>query len=376
MQVYEGLAGIPVVKSSISYVDGENGILEYRGIPIQELVENSNFLELSYLLIFGKIPDENELLKFELDIKENLKYFERILDIVKSLPENLHPMKILQSLVPVFAFDDIDTDIMKEENKYRQTVRIMALVPVVIAFSKRLKEGKEIVFPDKNFYYTENFLYMLNGKSVEKIYWQTLDKTLILHAEHTINASTFTAMVVVSTLADLYACVSSAIGSLSGRLHGGANEEVYKMLSSLPNDEKIIREYIENKLKNKDKIMGFGHRIYKTYDPRAKIMKYLLENLQKEKPTPILKKAEIFEKIALEYLEEKKIYTNIDFYSGVLYSQMGIPSDFFTTIFAMARVPGWIAHCIEYVRNNKLFRPTQVYDGGHNIHYKDIKSLC
>ncbi len=369
MKVYSGLAGIPVVKSSISYIDGQKGILEYRGIPIHELVENSNFLEVSYLLIFGKLPSKKEYKKFVDDIKESLFLDEAIINFLKDIPSDTHPMKVLQSIVPILATFDKNKDVLDEKHHYSAAVNLLGKVPTIIANWKRISEGNPPVYPDKSLSYAENFLFMLTNSLPDKKIADMFDKCLILHAEHTINVSTFTAIVVVSTLADFYSAVSSAVGSLSGRLHGGANERVFYMLNEIE-DESKIEDFIREMLNKKERIMGFGHRIYKTYDPRAKIIKQFLNEISKIKGVSNLyKKALKFEEIGLKYLKEKHIYPNIDFFTAVFYNYLGIPPQFYTCIFAMARISGWIAHCKEYLKDNKLFRPTQIYDGGHNIHY-------
>ncbi|WP_456392087.1 citrate/2-methylcitrate synthase [Persephonella sp.] len=369
MKVYAGLAGIPVVKSSISYIDGEKGILEYRGIPIQELVENSSYLETSYLLVFGKLPSKDELSRFINDIKNNLYLDDSVLKFLKDIPSSTHPMKVLQSIIPVLSSKDPNTDVLDEKHHYSSLVNLLGQVPTIIASWKRIQEGKEPVEPHPELSYSGNFLYMMRGEKPDELEERIFDKCLILHAEHTINASTFTAIVVASTLADFYSAVSSAVGSLSGRFHGGANERVFYMLSAIK-DIDDIPAIIDKKLKNKERIMGFGHRVYKTYDPRAKLIKQMLQEISSIKgDSKLLKVAMEFEKVATQRLKEKKIYPNIDFYSGVLYSLLGIPPAFYTPVFAMARISGWIAHCKEYIKENKLFRPTQIYDGGHNIHY-------
>lgn len=369
MEVSAGLAGIPVVKSSISFVDGKKGILEYRGIPIEELVNHSNFLETAYLLVFGELPSVEKYNKFVSDIKENLFLDRAVIQFLKDIPSDTHPMKVLQSIIPILSAYDPEKDVLSEKHHYSSLIKLLGQIPTILANWKRIKNKEIIIDPDPDLDYGENFLYMLTGKKPEKEEGIIFDKCLILHAEHTINASTFTAIVVVSTLADFYSCVSSAIGSLSGRLHGGANEKVYYMLSEIKSPEEIPK-YIDEKLKKKERIMGFGHRVYKTYDPRAKILKNLLEKLVSIKGSNHRYEiAKRFEEIALEKLKDKKLFPNVDFYSGILYSFLGIPVDFYTPVFAMARIPGWIAHCKEYLKENKLFRPTQIYDGGHNIKY-------
>ncbi len=369
MKVYSGLAGIPVVKSSVSYIDGEKGVLEYRGIPIQELVQNSNYLETAYLLVFGKFPSSQEYNKFVNDIKENLYLDSSIKQFLKEIPPETHPTKVLQSIVPVLSAFDKNTDVLKGEHHYSSLINLLGKIPTILTIWKRIREGKKPIEPELSLSYGENFLYMLTGERPKRDIADMFDKCLLLHAEHTINASTFTAIVVVSSLADFYSSVSSAIGSLSGRLHGGANEKVYYMLKEIKSIDNIP-EYIDKKLNNKERIMGFGHRVYKTYDPRAKIIKSFLEELTKNYgSTDLLKKAKVFEDYAVSKFSKKKIYPNVDFYTAVFYNYLGIPPDFYTAIFAMARVAGWIAHCKEYLKENKLFRPTQIYDGGHNIHY-------
>ncbi|ACO03476.1 MAG TPA: citrate synthase [Persephonella sp.] len=373
MEVYAGLAGIPVVKSSISYIDGEKGVLEYRGIPIEELAKNSNFLETSYLLVFGKLPSKEEYEKFVSDVKDNLFLDRSIIQFLKDIPPETHPMKVLQSIIPVLSAFDENKEVLDEKHHYSALVNLLGKVPTILATWKRIKEGKEIVMPDPSLDYGENFLYMISGRKPDKLEGRIFDRCLILHAEHTINASTFTAIVVVSTLADFYSAVSSAVGSLSGRLHGGANERVYYMLNELKhiND---IEGYVDQKLSRKERIMGFGHRVYKTYDPRAKIIKEMLDQILSLKGNnELVRIATELEKIVLDRLKGKKIYPNIDFYSGILYSLLGIPVEFYTPVFAMARISGWIAHCKEYIRENKLFRPTQIYDGGHNIRYLPLE---
>ncbi|MDQ7056180.1 MAG: citrate/2-methylcitrate synthase [Persephonella sp.] len=372
MEVYAGLAGIPVVKSAISYIDGQKGVLEYRGIPIEELVENSNFLEVSYLLVFGKLPTAGEYQQFVSDVKKHTYLDDFIIKFLKDIPDSTHPMKVLQSVVPVLSSFDPVKDVLDKKHHYNALVRMLGQIPVAIATWKRISRKEEIIPPDLTLSYGENFLYMLTGKKPSEKEGKIFDRCLILHAEHTMNASTFTAIVVVSTLADFYSAVSSAVGSLSGRLHGGANEKVFYMLSSIE-DVKKIPKIIEEKLNKKERIMGFGHRVYKTYDPRAKILKSLLKELSAEKENKLYPIAAEFERVATEKLSPKKIYPNIDFYSGILYHMLGIPPQFYTSVFAMARVSGWIAHCKEYIKENKLFRPTQIYDGGHNIKYMPLE---
>ncbi len=369
MELIPGLAGVPAAKSKVSFVDGKKGILEYRGIKIEELVKNSNFLETSYLLIFGHLPTKKEYEKFVDDITHHRRLKFRIIDVMKNFPEKAHPMDVLQSTVSALGMFYPSKDILDEEYHYEAAVHLIAKIPTIAASWFRIRNGDEPVKPDDKLDFTTNFFYMMTEQIVEPEVARIFDKCLILHAEHTMNASTFAALVVASTLADPYTVMSSALGALSGPLHGGANEEVIKMLMEIGEPEKV-RDYIENKLKNKERIMGFGHRVYKTYDPRAKILEQLLQELIKIKgETKLYKVAKEVEKVTLEHLAKKGIYPNVDFYSGIIYQMLGIPVDMFTSIFAMARISGWLAHWKEYIKENKLFRPSQVYEGEHNLPY-------
>jgi citrate synthase len=364
-----GLAGVPATKSKVSFIDGQKGILEYRGIPIEQLVEYSNFLETSYLLIFGKLPKKEEYEKFVNDITHHRRIKFRIIDMMKNFSEKAHPMEVLQSTVSALGMFYPMKDVLDEEYQYEAIVNLIAKIPTIIAGWYRIRMGDEPIKPDDNLNFAENFFYMMTEQVPDKRVAQIFDKCLILHAEHTMNASTFAALVVASTLADPYTVMSSALGALSGPLHGGANEKVFHMLMEIGEPEKA-REYIENKLKNKERIMGFGHRVYKTYDPRAKILEKLLKELMEIKgETKLYKIAKEVEKVAMEHLSSKGIYPNVDFYSGIIYYELGIPVEFYTSIFAMARISGWLAHWKEYIKENKLFRPSQIYEGSHNLPY-------
>lgn len=364
-----GLAGVPATKSKVSFIDGEKGILEYRGIPIEQLVEYSNFLETSYLLIFGRLPKKDEYEKFVNDIYHHRRIKFRIVDMMKNFSEKAHPMEVLQSTVSALGMFYPMKDVLDEDYQYEAIVNLIAKIPTIIAGWYRIRNGDEPIKPDDSLNFTENFFYMMNEQVPDKRVAEIFDKCLILHAEHTMNASTFAALVVASTLADPYTVMSSALGALSGPLHGGANEKVFYMLMEIGEPEKA-REYIENKLKNKERIMGFGHRVYKTYDPRAKILEKLLKELMEIKgETKLYKIAKEVEKVAMEHLSSKGIYPNVDFYSGIIYYELGIPVDMYTSIFAMARISGWLAHWKEYIKENKLFRPSQIYEGSHNLPY-------
>lgn len=364
-----GLAGVPAAKSSISDVDGQRGILEYRGIRIEELCAKSSFLETSYLLLFGRLPKQSELAGFIDDVTHHRRIKFRIVDLIKCLPEQGHPMDALQAAVAALGMFYPGRNVKDVDNNYWSAVRLLAKLPTIVAAYARIRRGDDPIPPRDELNFSENFLYMLTERVPEKIWSETLDVCLILHAEHTMNASTFAGLVTASTLADPYTVVASSIGALKGPLHGGANEEVVQMLKEIGTPGRA-RSYVEAKLRAKEKIMGFGHRVYKVKDPRAAILQKLCERLFKECGTsPLYEVALAVERVAEELLAEKRIYPNVDFYSGIIYDKMGIEMDFFTPVFAMARVAGWLAHWIEQLQENKLFRPDQIYAGEHNRPY-------
>lgn len=368
-----GLAGVPAAKSSISDVDGQRGILEYRGIRIEELCAKSSFLETAYLLLFGRLPRQSEFTRFIDDVTHHRRIKFRIVDLIKCLPEQGHPMDALQAAVAALGMFYPGRNVKDIDNNYWSVVRLLAKLPTIVAAYARIRRGDDPIPPRDDLNFAENFLYMLTERVPERIWSDTLDACLILHAEHTMNASTFAGLVTASTLADPYTVVASSIGALKGPLHGGANEEVIQMLKEIDTPARA-RPYVEAKLKAKEKIMGFGHRVYKVKDPRAVILQKLCERLFKECGTsPLYEVALEVERVADELLAEKRVYPNVDFYSGIIYDKMGIEVDFFTPVFAMARVAGWLAHWIEQLKENKLFRPDQIYAGEHNRPYIPIE---
>lgn len=368
-----GLAGVPAAKSAVSDVDGQRGILEYRGIRIEDLCAKSSFLETAYLLLFGRLPSKTELGRFVEDITHHRRIKYRIVDLLKCLPDQGHPMDALQASVAALGMFYPGRHVQDFENNYWSAVRLIAKLPTVVAAYARLRRGDEAIPPRDDFDFCENFLFMLTERPPARSWAHTLDVCLILHAEHTMNASTFTGLVTASTLADPYTVVASSIGALKGPLHGGANEEVVQMLREIGAPDRV-RPYLEQQLKAKQKIMGFGHRVYKVKDPRATILQELCERLFKEYgSSPLYDVALEVERVAADLLGGKGIYPNVDFYSGVIYDRMGIEVEFFTPIFAMARVAGWLAHWFEQLRENKLYRPDQIYEGEHNRPYVPIE---
>ncbi|KHG40077.1 MULTISPECIES: citrate synthase [Aphanizomenon] len=367
-----GLEGIPAAQSSISYVDGQKGILEYRGIRIEELAEKSTFLETAYLLIWGELPNQEELKAFEHEVLFHRRIKYRIRDMMKCFPESGHPMDALQASAAALGLFYSRRDLHNPVYIRTAAVRLIATIPTMVAAFQLMRQGNDPVKPRDDLNYAANFLYMLNEKEPDPLAAKIFDICLILHVEHTMNASTFSARVTASTLTDPYAVVASAVGTLGGPLHGGANEEVIQMLEDIGSVENVV-PYVDDLLKRKAKIMGFGHRVYKVKDPRATILQGLAEQLfEKFGYDEYYEIAVEMERVVSEKLGGKGIYPNVDFYSGLVYRKMGIPTDLFTPVFAIARVAGWLAHWKEQLVENRIFRPTQIYNGRHEIAYTPI----
>jgi citrate synthase len=377
-----GLEGVPAAKSSISYVGiqtndlGEKeGVLEYRSIPIQLLATHGNFLETAFLLIWGRLPTATELSAFSTEIYSHRRIKYRIEDMMKCFPETGHPMDALQASAAALGLF-YSRHIVNDPNYIRQAViRLLAKIPTMVAAFQLMRKGNNPVLPRDDLDYAANFLYMLTEKEPDPLMAKIMDVCLILHAEHTMNASTFSARVTASTLADPYTVIASSVGTLAGPLHGGANEEVITMLKEIGSVANV-RPYVEKCLAAdpKYKFMGFGHRVYKgVKDPRAIILQDLAEQLfAKFGYDPYYDVALELERVLEEYLGTRGIYPNVDYYSGLVYRKMGIPSDLFTPVFAIARVAGWLAHWNEQLQENRIFRPTQIYTGLHQQPYVSI----
>lgn len=334
-----GLEGIPAAQSSISYVDGQKGLLEYRGIRIEELAEKSTFLETAYLLIWGELPSKEELQAFEQEVRLHRRIKYRIRDMMKCFPESGHPMDALQASAAALGLFYSRRDLHNPVYIRDSVVRLIATIPTMVAAFQLMRKGNDPVRPRDDLDYSGNFLYMLDEKEPDPLAARIFDICLILHVEHTMNASTFSARVTASTLTDPYAVVASAVGTLGGPLHGGANEEVIQMLEDIGSVENV-RPYVEERLQRKEKLMGFGHRVYKVKDPRATILQNLAEQLfAKFGHDKFYDIAQEIEKVVEEKLGSKGIYPNVDFYSGLVYRKMGIPTDLFTPIFAIAVLP-------------------------------------
>jgi len=368
-----GLEGVPIMESQVGFIDGQRGILEYRGIPIEELAEKSTYEEVAYLLLWGKLPAREEMAKFDHDLRTHRRIKYRIVDLMKCLPETGHPMDALQAAVAALGMFYPAKDVTNQEQNYWSIIRLIAKLPTIVAAFERMRRGDELVKPRDDLSHAANFLWMLTETDPDPLDVHIMDVCLTLHAEHTMNASTFSGLVVGSTLADPYTMISSAIGALTGPLHGGANEQALKMFREIGTVENV-RPYIEAKLKAKARIMGVGHRVYKVKDPRAFALQGLAQHLFEVKGEhPLYKVAQEVERVINEHVGAKGIASNVDFYSGVVYDKLGIPIDQFTPIFAIARVVGWLAHWMEHLKNNRLFRPDQIYTGQHAVSYTPME---
>jgi len=360
-----GLAGVPAARSSICLIDGSVGKLQYRGYPIEVLAERCSYEEVAYLLVFGRLPTSAQLDVFrnQMIAERGLKF--RIIDLLKTLPESGEPMDALTAAVAAMGMFYKGDHISDPEFLRLSVIRLLAKVPTIVAAWDRIRKGDDPIKPSTELGHAANFLYMLEGKVPTSLAVKVFDVALILHAEHSMNASTFTARVTGSTLTDPYAVVASAIGSLAGPLHGGANEQVLSTLDGIEDrSPHSVRRWAEDRLARKEKVMGFGHRVYKVKDPRATILQRLATQLfAKFGNTPEYDVALELETQMAELVGGKGIYPNVDFYSGIVYQKLGIPTDLFTPIFAISRVAGWLAHLLEQLEGNRIFRPTQIWVG-------------
>ncbi|MCF7561119.1 citrate synthase [Sabulilitoribacter multivorans] len=363
-------------ESAITFLDGEKGILRYRGYSIEELAEKADFLEVAYLLIFGELPTKAQNEKFHADIKAQSVVDEDVKKILDAFPKAAHPMGVISSLTSALtAFNPSSVNVNSEEDMYKSVVRILGKFPVLVAWTLRKKQGLPLDYGDNSLGYVENILKMMfrqpNACYVQnKILVNALDKLLILHADHEQNCSTSTVRIVGSSHAGLFASISAGISALWGPLHGGANQAVLEMLEAIKEDGGDTKKYMAKAKDKSDpfRLMGFGHRVYKNFDPRAKIIKKAADEVLGDLgiEDPILDIAKGLEKEALEdkYFVDRKLYPNVDFYSGIIYRGMGIPTDMFTVMFALGRLPGWIAQWREMrLRKEPIGRPRQIYIG-------------
>jgi len=360
----KGLEGIIARESTKSFVDGQKGWLIYHGFTIEELCKNSTFEEVSYLLLHDKLPTKAELDAFTGELKQYREIPDGVYDLIASAARyNVHPMAILRTAVSALALYDDEADDASWDAQERKALKLISRMATISAAIGRARRDLEFIHPRSDLGHAANFLYMLLGEEPDDLLERVMDVILILHADHGCNASTFTSIVIASSQSDLYSAVTGGIGSLKGPLHGGANERAMAMLDEIGEPEEAERKILD-KIAKKEKIMGFGHRVYKAYDPRAAMLKGYAEEITKRAGTEKwLRIAEIIERVMIEKLGKKGIFPNVDFYSGVVMSSMGIERALFTPIFATARVSGWVAHVLEQLADNRIFRPRFIYTG-------------
>ena len=369
MATTKGLEGVIAAESSISSIIDDQ--LTYVGYKIDDLAENSTFEEVVFLLWNKRLPKTEELDQLKQDLSSNMQLPKGVIDHFRSYDlTTVHPMAALRTAVSLLGLFDSEADDMSESANYRKAIRLQAKIATIVTAFARIRAGKDPVSPKQDLSYAANFLYMLNGNLPEDIEVEAIDKALILHADHELNASTFTSRVCVATLSDIYSGITAAIGALKGPLHGGANERVMKMLTEIGEVENAI-PYVQEKMAKKEKIMGMGHRVYRSGDPRAKHLKKMSKELTKLTGQP--KWYDMSERIE-EYIKtEKGLPANVDFYSASVYHSLGIDHDLFTPIFAISRFSGWIAHILEQYENNRLIRPRAEYSGPKNNEYVEIQ---
>ncbi len=372
-----GLRGVKVADTKISYIDGEHGILIYRGFRIEELAERSSFAETAFLLLEGTLPTKAELEGFNQRLVAARQVPQFVYDALKNIPKTAVPMDVLQATVPLLGLADPDLAVESKEANHRKAVRLIARLPAVIAAWHRIRNGKEPLPSDDSLSHAANFLWQLGGETPDAEMARNLDICLVLHADHTFNASTFACREVVSTQAHMYAGVSAGVGALSGALHGGANAQVMEMLSEVEaqtKSEDDVAAWVKQRLARGEKIMGMGHAVYKTIDPRSKILKRMSQELGRktghENWYRILTTIDEVAEREFSSLGKTGIKSNVDFYSGSVYSMMGIPTDLMTPVFAISRVAGWCAHIIEEKfaeaqGKPALYRPAAEYVGDY-----------
>jgi citrate synthase len=357
----KGLEGVVATTSSICYIDGQQGVLAYRGIDIHELADNSTFEEVCHLLWFGKLPTRNELRELRDRMAEERKLDASIIHRLHLAPKHALPMDVLRTIVSALSFYDPEEKYNDRDANVHKAIRLTAQIAMLVAAYDRIRKGKEIVEPDRSLSHAANFLLMLNGDRPSATGERALDIALILHADHELNASTFAARVTAATLSDMHSAITSAIGALKGPLHGGANEAVFRILEAISTSGADPVEYVKGMLAQKKKIPGFGHRVYHTEDPRATHLRTMSRDLGTSSGET--KWFDYSQKIEEFVKADKKLNANVDFYSASTYHTLGIDVDLFTPVFAVSRISGWTAHVIEQLEDNRLIRPRADYIG-------------
>jgi citrate synthase len=357
----KGLEGVVATTSGICWIDGDAGVLSYRGIDIHTLAERSTFEEITYLLWFGVLPTEKQLAAFSAELAAAREVPAPVVEFLRSVPKNATPMEVLRTAVSLLSIYDADEKDSSHDANVRKSYRLTAQIAMLVALFDRIRKGKTVVAADKSLSHAANFLWMLNGEKPSATAEKAFDIALILHADHELNASTFAARVIAATLSDIHSAITGAIGALKGPLHGGANEAVMHLLYAIDKAGADPVEYVKAMLDAKKKISGFGHRVYHTEDPRATHLRKMSEDLGRASGNA--KWFEMSRKIELYIKDEKKLNANVDFYSASTYTTLGIDIDLFTPIFAVSRISGWAAHVIEQHDNNRLIRPRADYTG-------------
>ncbi len=357
----KGLEGIVATSSSICWIDGDAGVLSYRGIDIHELAERSTFEETTYLLWFGTLPNAAELAEFTAQLSAARRINPKIIDLLRSVPANATPMQVLRTAVSLLSIYDADEADCSHDANVRKSYRLTSQIAMIVAAFDRIRKGKPVVEADPTLSHAANFLWMLTGAKPSDTATRTFDIALILHADHELNASTFAARVIAATLADIHSAITGAIGALKGPLHGGANEATMRLLYAIDKAGADPVEYVKQMFAEKKKISGFGHRVYHTEDPRATHLRRMSEQLGRDSGDS--KWFDMSRKIELFVKQEKKLNANVDFYSASTYTMLGIDIDLFTPIFAVSRIAGWAAHVIEQHDDNRLIRPRADYVG-------------
>jgi citrate synthase len=357
----KGLEGIVATNSSICYIDGDRGVLAYRGIDIHELADHSNFEETCYLLWFGRLPNRSELKDLQQRLGQERQLDPAIIEFLRAAPRSALAMDVLRTAVSALALYDADATKNDHDANIRKAIRLTSQIAMIVAAYDRIRKGKPVVEADRSISHAANFLLQLNGTKPSATAERALDIALILHADHELNASTFAARVTAATLSDMHSAITSAIGALKGPLHGGANEAVFRILQSIDREKADPVEYIRSMLAQKKKVPGFGHRVYQTEDPRATHLRVMSRDLGRASGQP--QWYDMSEKIEQFVKAEKKLNANVDFYSASTYHTLGIDEDLFTPVFAVSRVSGWTAHVIEQLDDNRLIRPRADYLG-------------
>jgi citrate synthase len=357
----KGLEGIVATTSRICYIDGDNGVLAYRGIDIHELADHSTFEETCYLLWFGRLPKQSELKDLKNRLAQERHLDPAIIELLRSVPKTALPMDVVRTTVSALGFYDADEKNNDHDANVRKAIRLTSQIPMIIAAYDRIRKGKAVVEADRSLLHSANFLWQLNGTKPSSTAERALDIALILHADHELNASTFAARVTAATLSDMHSAITSAIGTLKGPLHGGANEAVFRILEAIDRKKADPIEHVRQMLAEKKKVPGFGHRVYHTEDPRATHLRVMSRDLGTSSGQPHW--YEMSEKIEKFVKAEKKLNANVDFYSASTYHVLGIDEDMFTPVFAISRISGWAAHVIEQLDDNRLIRPRADYQG-------------